>query len=131
MMKKNSKRAFALMYALMGVGITFILVSAGFGTALTSLKTSRNKEESLKTFYAADTGVECVRFYQNHLRAFDTTTPEATYNCGVGADFRAGSNPPTAQCEPKVCDLRVYSSGKNSCSASGARLVERVRWENF
>ena len=30
-----------------------------------------------------------------------------------------------------VCDLQVESNGRNSCTATGPRLVERTRWVNL
>lgn len=147
------------------VSAILVVVSTTFSSILSEVKISRDESESLKSFYAADTGIECVRYYQNNFQAFNPTTAQATYNCGVGADFVAGFNPPETECVdhtynitlegfsngacaiievtaiPRtimvgglpvvVCDLRLISNGRNSCSATGAALVERTRWEDI
>lgn len=157
------KQGFILIYTVIIVGIVGILTGIAFNSIMAETRMSRDDTETLKAFYAADTGIECVRFYQHYFRAFDTMTPTAKYNCGIGSDFTAGLG--TAECvaheynftitgfsngsctavtvktTPRtimvdgspvvICDFRVFSNGKNSCSASGSKLVERVRWEDM
>lgn len=167
-MKNNhtmNTRGFVLIYTVVIVGVIGIIVGIAVNSVLTETRIARDEGESLKAFYAADTGIECVRFLQSTHKAFNTTTAEDTYNCGLGANFTAGFNPPTAECVattynftidgfsngacaivevtvtpvsviiggiPRdVCRLKVFSNGRNSCSASGDKLIERTRWKNL
>jgi Tfp pilus assembly protein PilX len=156
---------FILIYTVIIAGVIAIIIGVTFNSVLGELRISIDESESLKAFYAADSGIECVRFLQNNFQAFDTTTEENVYNCGVGDNFTAGFSPPTEECvahiynftldgfsngscanvevtvTPRtiivegnpvdVCDLRVISTGRNSCSALGSKLVERTRWEDM
>lgn len=156
---------FVLIYTVLLMGIILLVAGVAFDSVFSGIQASKLHAESLKAFYTADAGIECVRYFQNYFQAFDTTIPEDVYNCGVGDDFRAGGNPPTSECVEKVytfrlegfsngactdvrvttvprtiliggspvvvCDLQVLSNGKNSCSASGANIVERTRWEDI
>lgn len=162
---QNKNKGFILIYSVIMVSAILVIVGTTFSSILSEVKISRDESESLKAFYAADSGIECVRYYQNNFQAFSPTTAQATYNCGIGLDFQAGFNPPETECVdytynitlegfsngscailevtsvPRtieiggnpvvVCDLRVISNGRNSCSATGAALVERTRWEDI
>ncbi len=106
-----------------------------------------------------------MRYFTNKYDAFNPSTPQNAYNCGIGPNFTAGGNPPTPQCIAKtyhftiggfsngacadvtvnmvprtinvngvptvVCDADVISDGKNSCTLTGNKLVERTRWETM
>lgn len=163
----EKQKGFILIYTLIIVGIIAVVVGIISNSILGELQISRDESESLKAFYAADTGIECIRYYQDNFKAFNKTTAQSDYNCGVGDDFTVGFNPPQADCSGgeyvydftldgfsngscanvkvtviprtimvegvpiEVCDLMVISVGRNSCSASGAILVERIRWEDM
>ncbi|OHA12896.1 MAG: hypothetical protein A2909_02130 [Candidatus Tagabacteria bacterium RIFCSPLOWO2_01_FULL_39_11] len=170
----NKKRGFILIYTALIAGIIAVIIGITVHSVLTELKISRDEGDSQKAFYAADTGIECARFYQKKSRAFESMTAQTTYNCGfVGADFTVppdplpdGTSPGTGDdcvgytstfnltgfsngacanveitvtpvtiyvggAPVKVCDIRVISTGRNSCGAAGANLVERTRWEDI
>jgi len=166
-MRKNetTKEEFILVYSDLIMSVLVITAGIIANTILKEVSIARDEGESLKAFYAADTGIECVRYLQNKYRAFNPTTQQDIYNCGVGSDFPAGGNPVTAECEahsyaftlddfandsctsitvdivPRtivingnptiVCDADVVSRGRNICSGSAPKVVERTRWERM
>lgn len=163
---KEKMKGFTLLYTVIIVSIIAVVVGIAAGSILKETQISRDEGESLKAFYAADTGIECVRFYQENYQALDPRTPQGTYSCGPGDTFTAGGdNAGKADCIPvsysfriddltngactdvtidvapaiiyaagvpySVCRYYMESAGKNDCSASGSKLVERTRWENM
>jgi hypothetical protein len=158
-MKKNG---YIITYTIITISFVLIMVTVLTRTILNEIDIAQSEQQSLKAFYAADTGIECARHYQSEEDAFDTTSEKKTYDCGVGT-FEAGRENPPEECEAeeynftldgfnngactelevtvtprevdmgeetkKVCDVRVVSSGKDSCTASDP--VERTRWENI
>ena len=154
----HKTHGFTLVYTLLIVSAVFILVGIAFSGAIFESRTARTQAESMKAFFAADTGIECVRFLQTYFAAFTPTSPAAPYDCdgpaGPMASFSAGgawsytipldgfSNGSCAQINITVTsringgftfyDLRVISKGTNyPCGVTGANFVERVRWENM
>ena len=116
MKKSDKKRGFILFYVSIIGGAIAIIISIFAASALNETKISRDEAESLKAFYAADSGIECVRFHQNNSYAFNPTTPQASYSCGVGNNFTAGFNPPTAQCVEHTYNFTIGNFSNGSCS---------------
>lgn len=159
----DHENGFILVYTLILVAVILGIVGLNFSGSISEIFAARNEEQSMKAFYAADTGIECVRYWHSNYQVFDTSKPPNNYNCGIGADFSAGMGDPQCQAHtytfaiqgfsngacvdikvttvPRiitvngnditVCTLSVISSGKNSCTATGGNLVERVRWEDM
>jgi|GEM_PF-5695658 len=141
------KKGFVLIYSLAIVSILLITISIFHNTAIKEIQVARKEGESLKAFYAADTGVECVRFLQDHYDAFSPTSPVRSYNCGPEGNLIQTGGTTTYNfriehfsnlaCDdvsvlatrsslPNTWDITVNSSGKNSCTNP---TVERVRWQ--
>jgi len=91
------RRGFILLYTSFIVGVILVIVGVSTTAFLSEARITRSDKESLKAFYAADAGFECIRFYHTNYRAFDTTESLATYNCGVGT-ITTGFETPTAEC---------------------------------
>ncbi len=159
------KNGFILIYTIIMVGVVLGIIILNYSQSLSEIYAARNQDQSMKAFYAADTGIECVKYWHQYFKVFDTSKPQQSYSCGVGDPFLAGGNPPTSVCQTTtynfhlegfvsgacvdvqvttvpqtamvngipitVCSLKVISSGKNSCTATGANLVERTRWEDM
>lgn len=153
------KKGFVLIYAVVIVGVLFIAAVATVSSVVSEFQFAVKEIESIKAFYAADTGIECARYYQETAGAFNTTINETSYDCGVGS-FTAGENPPDLLCstksyalftsgsfsnnacftfkvdakqdldDPQLCDVSIISRGTGSCPA-GAVALERGRWETW
>src|SRR5262245_17328921 len=89
--------AFVLVFTVVIITILLIITSSIFSFVSSQIKVSRDEYESAKALYAADTGIECVRFYQNQNRVFDTTKSQQSLNCGVGT-ITAGLPTPSTEC---------------------------------
>lgn len=152
------KKGFVLIYAVVIVGVLFIVAVATVSSIVSEFQFAVKEIESIKAFYAADTGIECARYYQETAGAFNTTSNETTYDCGVGS-FTAGKNPPDFLCDtksyaftsgsfsnnacftlqveakqdlddPQLCDVSIISRGTGNCLVSTVAL-ERGRWETW
>jgi Tfp pilus assembly protein PilX len=163
----QAKRAgFVLIFTILIVGTLLVPVIGMFSFVVGQIKISRDEYESARALYAADTGIECVRYHQKKTRAFDTSKSQQTIDCGVGT-ITAGVASPGAECtnydyppttlsgfsngvctiiniqvkartvtffdgtQHQICDLFVTSSGRNTCTGSFDKVVERSRWENM
>lgn len=162
-MKK--KDGFIIVYTIIFISVVLGIIILISGQSFSEIYSARYENQSMKALYAADSGIECVRYWHQNSHVFDTSKPQQSYSCGIGSPFFAGGSPPTAICEATtynfhldgfvsgacvdvqvttvpqtamingvpitVCSLKVVSSGKNSCTASGTNLVERARWEDM
>lgn len=100
MRNESQKKGFILVYTVLILAIMVIISGIFIEAVLKEVSISRDESESLKAFYAADSAIECARYYHAKYDAFDTMKPEATYNCGVGASFKAGGDPATSSGNP-------------------------------
>jgi Tfp pilus assembly protein PilX len=78
----DMNKGFVLIYALVFTGVTLSIITVGVSTVLFETRAARNESESVKAFYAADTAIECMRFFQNNYRYFDPPN-SGNINCGV------------------------------------------------
>ncbi|MBI2023684.1 hypothetical protein HYT01_03945 [Candidatus Giovannonibacteria bacterium] len=113
------KKGFVLIYTVIILGILLIIVGVGFSAVFSETFVSRDDRESIKAYYAADTGLECARYFSRNFQAFDVTSPQQTYDCGVGT-FQAGLNPPRAQCDA----AQTYNFTLNGFSNGACAEVE-------
>lgn len=94
-LKQNQSSGFILLFTVIIVTILLITVLGIASVASNQIRFVRDEFESAKALYAADTGIECVRFYQAQFNAFDSHQAPQTINCGVGtlqAGDTAGSD---------------------------------------
>ena len=165
MYKITKKDGFIIIYTVIFVSIVLGIIILISTRSFSEIYSARYENQSMKVLYAADSGIECVRYWHTTDHVFDTSKPQQPYSCCVGVPFLAGGNPPTSVCEVKtynfrlegfasgacvdvqvttvpqtamingvpitICSIKVISSGKNSCTASGTNLVERTRWEDM
>ena len=125
-MPKTQQKGFILIYTLLIAAVIAVVIGITIASAMTELRISRDEVESLKAFYAADTGIECVRFYQNNYQAFDTTSPRRKYNCGVGEDFWAGVSPPTDECEEHTYNFSLEGFSNGSCADVTVQIIPQT-----
>jgi hypothetical protein len=90
---KKEESGFILTLTLLIVSAMLLIILATTNSTVSLLQSSRNELNSLKAFYAADSGIECVSFLESRYQAFDTTSTSTTYSCGVGNSFVAGGPP--------------------------------------
>lgn len=158
--KKNNS-GFIVIYTLLFMSVLLAIFGTMLNSALNELRYSGNEADSLKAFYAADTAIECVRYYQKKYRAFNTTEAPRSYNCGVGTLNGGGlSGIRTPTCQAKTYPTQVlagYPNGAcvsvnitvgpdpddplNTCKLSSVTTgqdkcgngasVERIRWEDL
>jgi type II secretory pathway pseudopilin PulG len=87
---KEKIKGFTLLYTVIIVSIIAVVTGIIAGSILKEIRVSRDEGESLKAFYAADSGIECVKFYQDNYQALDPRSPSQTYTCSSGDTFTAG-----------------------------------------
>jgi hypothetical protein len=129
---------------LLAVLITSIIlgISIGFSIfVLRELAISAIGRESQKAFFAADSGAECVLYWdlKQIPSAFSTTTT-SSINC-AGADYTVGGpsgisnftlNFDNGSCASVTVDktvylqTRMYSYGRNTCDLTDPNRVERA-----
>lgn len=86
---KNKRKGFTLLFAILTAGILLSLALAIFNQVYKSLLLSSANKESLAAFYAADSGVECVFFWDLKYPGFDygifaTSSASVLYNGNEG-----------------------------------------------
>jgi Tfp pilus assembly protein PilX len=120
-MNFSSKKGFVLLYTLLIISVTLVLVLSIVDSSLNELRFSGDELRSMTAFYAADSAIECARFWQNATNAigpysaFDTRNAVTTYPCGFGDSFTAGQGSAEAFC--------AYSGGApSSVTYSTAQL---------
>lgn len=121
---KNLNTGFVLIYVVIISVIMATMVGIMVHSALTETSVSRDAGETVKAFFAADSGIECARFLQASYQAFDSTSPTDTYDCGLGPAFDAGSGDPTCQERTYTFILDEFSNG--TCAKIEARSVPMV-----
>lgn len=123
---QQKEKGFILIYTIIMISAILVVVGTTFSSILSEVRISRDESESLKSFYAADTGIECIRYYQNNFQAFNPTTDQATYNCGIGASFVAGFNPPEAECINHTYDIVIDGFSNGACAIVEVTSVPRT-----
>lgn len=91
-----------LLYTLLIMSVTLVLVGIVADSSIHEFRFSGDELRSLSAFYASDTGIECIRYWQMTSNAFDPRKPVANYECGFGETISAGA-----------------SSGDTNCAESG------------
>lgn len=141
MEKTNFKKGFTLLLAVLVTSIV-LGVSVGFSIfVLRELRISAMGRESQKAFFAADSGAECVLYWdlKKIPSAFSTTTT-SIINC-AGSNYTVGGssgisnftlNFSNGSCASVRVDktvylqTRIYSYGRNTCNLSDPNRVERA-----
>ena len=106
---------FILVYTVLILSIIMLTGGIFINTVIKEISISRDQAESLKAFYAADSALECVRYYHNK-NAFNTQTPQQSYSCGVGSPFSAGGNPPTQDCTSTTTTFTIDGFANGACA---------------
>lgn len=136
------KQGFTLILALI---IASIILVIGLGVAdlvLREIQISGSGRDSLMAFFASDSGVECVLYWDLVNHAFATTSTSSTINCGDSSrtkNFDPSSGLTTfmvyygnGTCASVTVDKNTFplttvsSYGRNTCNLSDPRRVERA-----
>lgn len=122
------KQGFILVYTVLVLSLMLIVGGIFADTVLKEIAISRDEAESLKAFYAADAGVECMRYLKNTHDAFNTSKPRINMSCGVGPAFPTGGNPQTAACTDATYNITLSGFSNGSCAVitvnSKARVID-------
>lgn len=129
----REEKGFILLYTLLIIASVFILAGVAFSGAIFESGTARTQSESMKAFFAADTGIECVRFFQTYKRAFNPTSAQAAYDCdgsGPMASFLAGGDPSNQPNAASKCVSATYSFAlegfsNNTCTEVEVKVTPR------
>lgn len=117
---------FILIYTLILISVILGIVGLNFSRSLSEVFASRNQDQSMKAFYAADTGIECVRYWHGNFNVFDTTEPAQSYSCGVGNPFTAGTDPPTSTCEAHTYTFTLRGFSNGACADVKVTTIPRI-----
>jgi hypothetical protein len=141
--KQQDQKGFTLFIAIIIMGTLFLAAAAVASLAVRQSLISASGRESQHAFYAADTGIECVLFWdiQNPagISAFSTTTG-SNINCNNQTRSVGGSSVSTFSFDlapdPYCVIVRVEknpngsteieSRGYNTCDSANPRRVERA-----
>ena len=148
---KMKNKGFTLFIAMIVMGTLLLIASGVVGLAVRQSLISSSGRESQEAFYAADSGIECVLYWDVHnpsgTSAFATsTTSNVTCNnqsstVGGSADVVAGfarsvftfNFAPEPSCvvvtvlkQMAGTATKIESKGYNTCDPSNARRVERA-----
>jgi hypothetical protein len=124
---RNKQGGFILFYTV--IIISVVLVTAGIfvETVLKEAHIARDEMESLKAFYAADAGIECARFLQSELDAFDTTRSRSSSFCWGSVDSKVtyGANPVSPQCTAHEYHYELGGFDNQACVEMTVEVTPR------
>jgi Tfp pilus assembly protein PilX len=140
-MRENNKQkqGFALLLAVIAISVVLAVGLGIFGIIFREIKLSSLNRESQMAFYAADTGIECIYYWDLKMQTISTTTP-SSINC-VNQTRTAGGalissfdlNFDNGSCARIVIDksnpslTKIESRGYNvDCNSSTNIKVERA-----
>ncbi|MDP2668720.1 MAG: hypothetical protein Q8P07_02700 [bacterium] len=112
-MKK--KDGFILIYTIIFISVILGIIILISGQSFSEIYSARYENQSMRVLYAADSGIECVRYWHQNYHIFDTSKPQQPYSCGIGEPFLAGGNPPTSVCEATVYNFRLEGFASGAC----------------
>lgn len=137
---------FTLFVAMIIMGTLLLIASGIINLAVRQAFIATSARESQHAFYAADTGIECVLYWDvqspSGISAFSTSTG-STITCN-GSSFTVGGNPvstfsltlaPDPYCVSvtvtkayisRVLVTTIESKGYNTCDSTNPRRVERA-----
>ncbi len=139
-MKKIKKlnNGFTLLFAVVVAGMVLVAALGVYNIMLKEFKLSGFIKESQMAFYAADSGAECVFYWDIKMRAISTTTT-SNINClnqtkSVGGALVSSFNLTfdNGTCSTIIIDKTnfpitiVKSYGYNTCDTSSSGRVERA-----
>src|SRR3990167_11246456 len=102
MYKITKKDGFIIIYTVIFVSIVLGIIILISTRSFSEIYSARYENQSMKVLYAADSGIECVRYWHTTDHVFDTSKPQQPYSCGVGVPFLAGGNQPKLGLEGKT-----------------------------
>lgn len=112
-MKK--KDGFILIYTIIFISVVLGIIILISTQSFSEIYSARYENQSMKVLYAADSGIECVRYWHQNYHVFDTSKPQQFYSCGIGASFPAGGSPPTSVCEGHTYNFRLEGFAGGAC----------------
>ena len=141
-------RGVALLFTLLIIGVAISLSTGVFNIILGELKIGEGARESMRAFYAADSGVECILYWDLKEQAFVFDKEKAITCVGLSPVFTRSSQPingKAATVYQSVASLtlangtcvfltvikfsdgssRISALGENTCNAAATRVVQR------
>ncbi len=86
-MSTKQNQGYILAYTIVIIGVILVVVGLISSTVNNELIASRLESESVKAFYAADTGIECIRYHEAVVQKY-TGSGSQVIDCGLGAGSR-------------------------------------------
>lgn len=143
-------RGFTLFIAMVVMGVLLLIAAGIINLAIRQTLISASARESKYAFYAADTGIECILYWDvqnpSGISAFSTSTGSIIY-CNkdannpsnewvVGGSYTSVINSITFLPDPYCAIVtvtknltggtKIESLGYNTCDTSSSRRVERA-----
>lgn len=128
-MQQETQRGIALYTAIIVGAIALLLATAMADIAFRQLVLSQTARASQNAFYAASTGVECVRYYDSVEKIFPTSSPSAQttsveVQCAGGiVTGVAVSDPGGAKATFLLEDIQTSADARSACADV---VVEKV-----
>jgi hypothetical protein len=104
---RNIKKGFILVYTVLIITALLVIMGIVVDAVFNESRITQDEAETLKAFYAANTGLECARYWHLEAQAFDTSTMEKTYECGDVGSFVGGKQILINPAKPLV--MKLYS----------------------
>jgi Tfp pilus assembly protein PilX len=138
-MKKNKKTGFTLLLSLLVMSVVLVVGLGVFNIIVKEIELSGLNRESAIASYAAETGIECVEYWDWQKKAISTTTPisitcagnaiSAAWSSGIAIFDLALANGSCAKVtiNKQTSSTVITSEGFNlGCAVSSPFKVERV-----
>lgn len=117
------KQGFVLIYTVLIMSFILVITGVTFSAVEIDIRKSRESLESVKAYYAADTGIECARYFQRNYQVFDPKKAPATYSCGVGS-FTAGRS--ASGCINYTYPQFTLNFSNGSCTIVQVQSIQRT-----
>lgn len=135
--KNKKNNGFTLLFAVITVSIVLAVGLGVYNLLLKEMKFSGFVRESQMAFYAADSGIECIFYWDIKMKSISTTTPSditcVNQTKSVGGapvssftlDFDNGACAVVTIDKTNPTFTKLESRGYNTCNLSNPRRVER------
>jgi len=136
--KRNYKNGFTLLFAVIIIGVVLSVGLAIYTILMKEFKLSAFARESQTAFYAADSGYECMIYWDIKRQMVSSTTPKtiscANQNVTVGGattstislNFENGTCALVTIYKDNPAYTKIESKGYNTCNPSSAYRLERA-----
>jgi hypothetical protein len=127
---KNTK-GYILFYVVIAGGLFFALATSVLTSTLRELEISEQELNATKARFAAESGVECITYWQttNWPRPLDTTGPSATIHCDTqltSQNFTSPGQDGDPECDEYTHTMSIgpFTSTNDQCADIEIRITE-------